>query len=168
MTPMRFARAVSLLTRLGWLLAAAAPAATTDGVATFTVTLSDPAGNYNRRVDAYWVTDSTGKFVQTVRKDAATRQTYLYQYLAARGSWTGVDGSSGATISTWGTFSVTWDCRDTNEVIVPDGTYKFYVEMTDHDGQGWWTTNGLSFTKGPGAFSNTYPDMENITGLSVA
>ena len=79
MTPMRFARAVSLLTRLGWLLAAAAPAATTDGVATFTVTLSDPAGNYNRRVDAYWVTDSTGKFVQTVRKDAATRQTYLYQ-----------------------------------------------------------------------------------------
>ena len=62
MTTMRLTLKLFFLGGLGLLLATAAPAATTDGAATFTVTLSDPTGNYNRRVDAYWVTDSTGKF----------------------------------------------------------------------------------------------------------
>lgn len=156
----------ALLLSLIW-LPPSLRAAATDGTATLSVTLSDPSGNYNRRVDAYWVTDATGKFVQTVRKDAANRQQYLYKWIAARGSYTAVDGFSGATISTWGTFTVTWDCRDTNNVIVPDGDYRFYVEMTDYNGQGNWTTNGLTFTKGTVASTNTYPDQPYITNKRV-
>jgi hypothetical protein len=133
-----------------------------------TVTLSDPSGNYDRRVDAYWITDSAGRFVQTVRKDAASRQQYLYQWHAVHGSWEAVDGYSGATITTWGQFTVTWDCRDTNNVIVPDGDYRFYIEMTDRNGQGPWTTNGLPFTKSLAGVTNTYPDIQYLTGMRVA
>ena len=158
-----------LLSALAALLAPAARvAAATTGTATFSVTFSDPSGNYPRRVDAFWVTDDAGNFIQTVRKDAATRQGYLYQWASKRGTWTAVDGFSGATIATWGTFSATWDSKGTNEVVVPDGYYKFYVEMTDRNGQGWWTTNGLRFHKGSTNVLQTYPDIPYLTGMVVS
>ena len=146
-------------------------AAYTGGTASFNVTLSDPTGNYNRRVDAYWVTDDAGNFVQTARYDAGTRRGFLYQWNAARpASWpynAPIDGTSGATITSWGAYTVTWDCRTTNDIVVPDGYYKFYVEMTDHNGQGWWTTNGIRFYKGITNFNQTYPDIQYITAMSV-
>ncbi|HYG34181.1 MAG TPA: hypothetical protein VEC99_05330, partial [Clostridia bacterium] len=83
-----------------------AQAATTDGTASFTVTMSNPSGGYSGRVDAFWVTDANGKFIQNVRKDAGTRQQYLYQWAAAR-TTTAIDGFSGATISTWTPVTVT-------------------------------------------------------------
>ncbi|HWI56443.1 MAG TPA: hypothetical protein VNZ22_04405, partial [Bacillota bacterium] len=144
-----------------------AEAAGTDGKATFSVTLTDPPGNYAKRVDAFWVTDGAGKFIQNLRKDAATRQGYLYKWAAARGANTTIDGYSGATISTWTPMTVTWDCRDTNNVVVPDGTYKLYVEFTDFNGQGPWTTNGIAFVKGPAALTNTYPDQPYIKSMTV-
>ena len=140
--------------------------AVTDGTASFTVTLNSPPGNYSQRVDAFWVTTDSGTFVQNVRKDAATRQGYLYQWAAVR-TTTAIDGFSGATINTWGAFTVPWDCRDVNNALVPDGTYRFWVEVTDHNGQGWYTTNGIPFVKGPSGIVNTYPDMGYFTGMSV-
>ena len=56
----------------------------TVGTNTLTVTFSDPSGNYSARVDAFWVTDAASNFVQNIRKDAATRQNYLYKWIAAR------------------------------------------------------------------------------------
>ena len=148
---------------------ASALAASTDGTASFTVTLSDPSGNYNRRADAYWVTDASGNFVQNARKDAQTRLNYLYQWKAVPGgNTTTIDGYSGATISTWGAFTVSWDCRDANNNLMPDATYKFWVEFTDRNGQGWYTTNGIPFVKGPAGVTNTYPNAGTyITGMSV-
>lgn len=148
-------------------VAAEAATTATDGTATLYVTLTDPPGNFNRRVDAFWITDSAGRFIVTVRKDAAAEQSYLLQWNAARGTSTVVDGYSGATITTWTPMSVPWNCRDANNALVPDGTYKFYLEFTDHNGQGWWTTNGLSFTKGTTAYTNTYPDQQYITAMSI-
>ena len=154
---------------LGAVLLPAVASAATDGAASLTVTLVSPPGNYPGRVDAYWVTDASGNWVQNVRKDAQTRQQYLYQWAAARTTTAvDVDGYSGATISSWGTFTVPWDCRDANNVVVPDGTYKFWVEFTDYNGQGWYTTNGLAFVKGPAGITNTYPDAgPYLTGMSV-
>ena len=94
---MKSKTAFPLLTLFLWLAAmlAPAPAATyTDGSTSFTVTFNDPSGNYSARVDAFWITDSTGAFVQNIRKDAATRQQYLYQWAAARKTTT-IDGYSG-------------------------------------------------------------------------
>jgi hypothetical protein len=154
---------LAFLLLAGW---AQVQAASTDATASFTVTLADPPNNYNRRVDAFWVTDASGKFVQNVRKDAATRQQYLYQWAAVRTTTT-IDGYSGATISTWGSVTVAWDCRDVNNVVVPDGTYKFWVEFTDKNGQGPYTTNGIAFVKGTAASTNTFPNQTYITGIKV-
>lgn len=145
-------------------------AAATDGSASFTVTFLDPAGNYNRRVDAFWITDAANKFIKNVRKDAAKEQGYLTYWGSVRANATvaTVDGYSGATIATWTPVTVTWNCRDTNNVVMPDGTYKFWVEFTDHNGAGWYTTNGLAFTKGTAASTNTYPNAgPYLTAMSV-
>jgi hypothetical protein len=151
------------------IVAVTAPAASTDGSATFSVVIGDPPGNYNKRVDAFWVTDSAGRFIQNVRKDANKRQGYLYKWAAARGSYTTIDGVSGATISytNGAVINVTWDCRDTNNVIVADGNYRFYVEFTDSNGQGYWTTNGLSFYKGTTNVSASYPNQAYLTSMRV-
>jgi len=141
-------------------------AASTDGTVTFHVTFRDPSGNYSARVDAFWVTDGSGQFVQNLRKDAGTRQQYLYQWAAARKT-TVIDGYSGATISTWTPVTVNWDCRDTNNRVVPDGTYKLYVEFTDRNGQGPWTTNGLAFEKGLTGASLGYPDQTYLKSMSL-
>ena len=143
--------------------------AATDGNASFTVTLVTIPGNYSQRVDAYWLADASGNFIMTLREDSATRANYLSQWNTAKAGDTYVDGFSGATISTWGTFSVTWDGHDKNNVLLPDGTYKFWVEMTDYNGQGPYTTNGIAFVKGSAGVTNTYPNAgAYITGMSVA
>ena len=139
----------------------------TVGTNTLTVTFSDPSGNYSARVDAFWVTDAASNFVQNIRKDAATRQNYLYKWIAARKT-TAIDGYSGATISSWSPVTVTWDGRDTNNAVVPDGFYKLYIEFTDRNGQGPWTTNGLSFYKGLTNVNLTYPDQTYIKSMSLA
>jgi hypothetical protein len=138
----------------------------TVGTNTLTVTFSDLSGGYSARVDAFWVTDAAGNFVQNIRKDAGTRQGYLYQWAAARKT-TAIDGYSGATISSWTPVTVTWDGRDTNNVVVPDGSYKLYVEFTDRNGQGPYTTNGLTFYKGLTNVSVSYPNQTYLTSMSL-
>ncbi len=63
-----------------------------------------------------------------------------------------VDGYTSATASTYtGTNSpviLTWNCRDTNNVLVADGNYKFWVQYAENSGAGPYTTNGLLWTKG--------------------
>ncbi len=146
------------------------PAASTVGTNTFTVTLTDPPGNYSAFVDAYWITDSAGKWVQTIRRDAGTRINYLRQWTNVTAGVRTVDGYTGATISgSGGTYTVRWDGRDTNNVVVPDGDYRFFVEMTDHNGQGYWTTNGLLFAKGTVAYTTNFPNPNPyMTGMSCS
>ncbi len=144
----------------------ASAATYTDGTASLTVTMSDPPGNYSARVDAFWVTDAAGNFIKNIRKDAARRENYLYQWLAARDT-TVIDGFSGATISTWTPVTVTWDCRDTSEAVVPDGTYKLYVEFTDRNGQGPWTSEGLPFAKGLANVDVTYPNQTYFRNMRL-
>lgn len=152
---------------LGLGVVATSSAAGTDGTATVTVSFADPSGGYSARVDAFWVTDGAGNFVQNVRKDAASRQRYLYKWTNMSHSYTTIDGYSGASSSGTTPVTVTWDCRDINNVIVPDGTYKFYIEFTDRNSQGPWTTNGLAFTKGALPLTNTYSGQQYMSGLTV-
>jgi hypothetical protein len=52
----------------------------------------------------------------------------------------------------------TWNCRDTNNVLVPDGNYKFWLQYAEDSGQGPYTTNGMLWVKGPAPATNTYPN----------
>ena len=155
----------------GTLLPAARAATYTDGTNTFTVTLVSLGGSYSpRHVDAYWIATSNGTWVQNIRKDSGTRQGYLYQWAAVRGNTT-IDGYSGATVSSGTGYvpvTVTWDGRDANNVIMPDGTYRFYVEYTDRNGQGAWTTNGISFTKGTNSYTTNPASTPYLTAMTFS
>ena len=51
--------------------------------------------------------------------------------------------------------------------MVPDGWYKLYVEFTDRNGQGPWTTNGLSFYKGLTNVSASFTDQTYLKSMGL-
>ena len=125
--------------------------AQTDGTATFRVTTQDPAdlSEYNpKNVMAIWVTDSSGTFVKTLKRQASERIEYLVKWVANSNEDV-TDAVTGATISSHETHNVSWDCTDTSGSLVADGTYRVRVEFTTQNGQGPYTpTNYIQFTKG--------------------
>ena len=151
-----------------WLAAACAGAVSTDGAATFRVSTRSYGGNYNpNHVLAIWVTDAQTNFVKTLKRQAATRVQYLYQWRAVSRSNV-VDAVTGATLGSHQTHTLTWNCRDTNNVVVPDGTYRFFVEYTEDNAQGPWTaTNVVSFYKGAAGVTS-YPAAQTyFTNLMI-
>lgn len=142
--------------------------AQTDGNATFRVSTKTANGQYApRHVLAIWVTDSQTNFVKTLKRMAATRIQYLRQWGPVSRSNV-VDGITGATLNAHQTHTVTWNCRDTNGVVVPDGVYRFWVEFTEANAQGPWThTNVISFTKGASGATSTPPVLANFTNMQV-
>ncbi|MCE9615399.1 MAG: DUF2271 domain-containing protein [Lentisphaerae bacterium] len=159
---------------LAILLALVLPAApgraqTTDGIATFRVGTVTANGRYApRHVLAIWVTDSQTNFIKTLKRQAAARSQYLYQWRARTGGYAPVDGVSGATLSSHTTHTVTWDCRNTNGVVMPDGQYRFFVEFTELNGQGPWTaTNSIAFTKSTASVTSNVPNLPNFTAMQI-
>ncbi|MCX7008825.1 MAG: hypothetical protein NTY53_16535, partial [Kiritimatiellaeota bacterium] len=92
------------------------------------------------------------------------------QWNAARGSYAGydVDGVTSATVSGKKTWTMGWSCRGTNNAVVADGAYYIRCEYTCNAGNGPYTANYLSFTKGTTAFTNTYADYTSGSGLFSA
>ncbi len=153
-------------------LVGTAPAATTDGSVTFTVTLYNAGGNYQpRHVDAVWVTDDAGNFIKTLRREGSNWSgegtRHLDQWQATRNGSQVIDGYTGATTRNYDPFTVQWNCRDANNTVVPDGVYKFFVETTDRNGQGPWTQGGIAFTKGPAPQTIFPPDLQYIKGMRL-
>ena len=83
-----------------------------------------------------------------------------------------VDGYSSATAANYsGTHSpvipVPSNCRDTNNVTVADGNYKFWVQYAGTAAQ--VTTSGLLWTKGAAGITNNYASQgANFTSMQVA
>jgi hypothetical protein len=151
-----------------------AQAANTDGTVTFSVTTAAYSGNYNpNNVAVVWVVNSSNQFVKTLCRHARTRINYLSQWIASRGTYTNVDGVSGATLSSQPqTHAVTWNCRDINEAVVPDGVYYFRTEYTSANGQGPYTTNWCRFVKGTTAVTTNFPNLSagggQFTGMTLS
>ena len=122
--------------------------AATDGTVSFTVRTLNYNTSYDpKNIMAIWVVDDSGAFVKTLKKRAASREQYLYRWIASSSRNT-VDAVTGATLSDHQTHTVTWNCRDTSGTIVPDGTYFMRVEYTLANSQGPYTTNYCDFVKG--------------------
>lgn len=141
----------------------------TPGTATFRVATVTANGNYApRHVLAIWVTDSQTNFIKTLKRQAANRSQYLYQWHTRSGTYTNVDGVTGATLTSHQTHTVSWDCRNTNGVVMPDGQYRFYVEFTEANAQGPWTaTNWVGFTKSSAFVTSNIPNLPNFTSLQI-
>ncbi len=146
--------------------AVSAAAANTDGAATFSVTTTAYTATYNpNNVAVVWVVDSSNKFVKTLCRHAASRMTYLSRWATARGTYTNVDGTTSATLTSQPqTHTVVWNCRDTNNAVVPDGLYYFKVEYTSNNGDGPFLTNGAGFLKGPAPVTTNFANVGSAGG----
>ncbi|HBA83281.1 MAG TPA: hypothetical protein DCZ95_04220 [Verrucomicrobia bacterium] len=160
---MRFWRLIAtILLILGvWGALDAADAANTDGTVAFRATTASYSAPYNPdNIAAVWVVNSSNQFVKTLCRHAKSRINYLTQWNAARGSYTNVDGVSGATLTSQPqTHAVTWDCRDRYGAVVPDGVYYLRAEYTSANGSGPYSASHCRFVKGTSAVTTNYPNL---------
>lgn len=116
------------------------------------VTTTAPGGRYRpRNVGAIWVADASGGFVKSLDVWGNRRLSHVTAWTAATKAanlaGNKVDAVTAATLSAHRTHQVTWNCRDTRDQIMPDGTYRVYLEVTDSNGSG--PNHFETFTKGP-------------------
>ena len=119
---------------------------------------------------AYWIEDANGKFVRTLKLQTKSRKPWLLEW-TTKSAGNVVNATTGATLTTYGPVTCTWDGKDVTGAIVPDGTYTLRMELADdadvlNNGTG---STGVSskfsktFTKGTTTVSITAP---NVTSFS--
>lgn len=142
--------------KLNWILmgvlGAAIPASAGAQSATFTfdTTQTSQPVYAPRNIVAVWVERTNGTFVRTLAQWAATRKQYLLAWNASS-KGNNVDAVTGATFAAHGTRSVSWDLKDANKTLVPNGTYVIKMELTDHNATAVTTNNEASFNLTVGA-----------------
>jgi hypothetical protein len=136
--------------------------AQTAGKLAVSVTTGSTGGTYApRNVLAIWVEDSSGKFVKTLLAYADKRKQHLNIWetstTTAGSVYNSVDAITGATQSSHGTRTCSWNGTDFNAKIVADGEYTLRMELTDKNATG--NTASFPFTKGPNSQSQTPADV---------
>lgn len=139
--------------------------AQTTGTLNFSVTTTEPAGGFTgKHVIAIWITNSSGVFVKTNIKYAATREQYLNQWITNSGRNV-TDAITGATLSTHGVLTFSWNGTNVSGTVVPDGTYQVWLQMADQNVNGQTAT--VSFTKGNSQVQLSPSDAGNFTSMSL-
>lgn len=136
----------------------------TPGTVTFTATTKPAGGNFApRHVLAIWV-EHNGEFVKTRKAMANQRKQYLYKWKASS-NYNVVDAITGPTLTYHQTHTVTWDCTDLDENVVPDGEYTMIIEFTDKHAQGPYYE--VEFTKGTEPVVINPPDQTYIVNMQL-
>jgi hypothetical protein len=138
----------------------------TSGTLSVTVTTSTANGNYAPdNIMAIWIQDSSNKFVKTMLVYAAARKAHLINWVTSTPVGNSTDAITGATQSSHGTRTATWNGTNVSRVLVPDGNYTVKIEMTeDNTGQKVGTYN---FVKGPNAVTLTPADQTCLSNISI-
>lgn len=144
--------------------------AQTPGTLTVTATTSSAGGNYApKNIVAMWIEDDQGNWVKTLLAYAATRKTHLNTWeaatTAAGSPFNTVDAITGATKTTHGTRTCTWNGTDVNGTVVADGNYKVWMELTDKNGTGNFSS--FSFTKDTHTVNLTPLNVPSFSSISI-
>jgi hypothetical protein len=135
-----------------------------------TVKTAETGGKYEPdNIGAIWIADDRDVFVKSLAVWGRKRIGHLNAWNDAT-SQAGLDGNTvdavtSATLSSHKTHNVTWDCTDTNENVVPDGTYNVHFEVTDKNSAG--PTTSFTFTKGAMPVTLTPPDEPNFLAIRL-
>jgi hypothetical protein len=108
-------------------------ASTRSSPCTFTVNVDTTTANglyAPTNTAAIWVQTSAGKFVKTLLLDGTIRANSLMHWISVSAS-NKVDAITGATRRSHGPLAATWDCTDTSEAEVPDGSYSVCVTFAE-------------------------------------
>ncbi len=144
--------------------------AQTNGTLSVSVTTSSTGGNYApRNIVAIWIEDNSGKFVKTLLAYANTRITHLNTWqastLAVAQENNRTDAITGATQSSHGTRTCSWNCTDYTRKLMADGDYKVRMELTDKNSTG--NIASFTFTKGPNAQTLTPANVTSFSSVSL-
>lgn len=129
----------------------------TPGTLTLSFMSADLRGRYSpKNIGAVWVETSSGQFVKTLERWAATRARYLTSWNQAAPNWSvflglnappdELDAITRATLNRHEMHMLTWDMQDPAGAVVPDGSYKIKIEVTDKDATG--AIGEIPFDKG--------------------
>lgn len=144
--------------------------AQTSGELAIKVTTSTAGGKYSpRNIVAIWVEDVNGNFVKTLLAYANKRKTHLNNWEAstnaASSAFNTVDAITGATQSNHATRSCSWNGKNHNGELMPDGTYKLRVELTDKNSTGNYSA--FSFTKGVSIEELKPADVPSFSNIQI-
>jgi hypothetical protein len=162
---------------------AGAGAAGTGGTAAGTLTVQFTTVTYGGEYaplnyGAVWFEKADGTFIKTAKQWAgALHATDLVAWTEASGGWSifggnaedMMDAMSSATIRTHQMHTVTWDMKDLDEQLVPDGPYVAVLEMSEsraRDRMG--PLLRIPFTKGPSPQSASPQAQEGFTGVMLS
>ena len=119
----------------------------TPGSMVTSLTTSTYNGNYGpNHVLAIWIETYDGKFVKTLKVNAASRKQYLINWLSSTSSGNTTDAVTGATLRSHATHNCTWNGKNVSGDVIGDGTYYVCVEYTENNGTGKFAK--FSFIKG--------------------
>ncbi len=164
--------------------------AQTTGTLTFTFTEAphSTASTYNgnaQHVLAVWIQNTTGTgtgtFVKTkLRYVGNGTKDHLPTWAVNSGGTASnatstacnkTDATTGATLSSWTTKTITWDGKNvsgtSNGTTVADGSYKVTIQSTWDHGTAGTVTKSYTFTKGPTADLQTPANDVNFTGITL-
>ena len=138
----------------------------TSGQLTVTATTLTTNGTYApKNVVAMWIQDSSGKFVKTMLILGSARKAHLTNWVTATPVGNSIDAITGATQSSHGTRTCTWNATDALKKPVADGTYTVYMEMTESN---TGTRVGtFTFDKGPNAVTLTPVNLPNFININI-
>lgn len=144
--------------------------AQTYGELTVSAATSNAGGNYNpRNVVAIWIENDNGEFVKTLMAYAQNRKTHLNTWQASTGAagseYNTTDAITGATRTSHATRTCTWNGLDFNGDLMPDGTYHVWMELTDKNNTGNYSS--FTFTKGTDLDSQTPADVPSFANISI-
>ncbi len=135
-----------------------------------TVTTVSDHGSYSpENVGAIWIATSSGTWVKTLKVWGTIRVSHLNAWNSATASagFTNrtVDAITGATLSSFQTHMVTWNCTDDTRTVSPDGAYRVYFETADSNSAG--PNSYVDFTKGAAAQTLSPPDATYFKSIKL-
>ncbi len=144
--------------------------AQTTGELLVTTTTSETGGNYApRNIVAIWIENEQGEFVKTLLSYAQARKTHLNTWqattTAAGTAYNTTDAITGATRSNHGTRECSWDATDYNGLAVADGTYYVWMELTDKNATGNYSS--FVFMKDENSNTQTPDDVPSFSSISI-
>jgi len=148
-------------------------------------TTADAGGKYdNRHIHVVWLATTSGSFVSTAGTNVGNQRTVWAN--ARKDSfetwWTparqeDIDARTGATQTSYRTYNLNWNFERLDGSVIPDGTYRLYLECTNSDSGLPRNFTYFTITKGDSAWSmgpTTQGRYNNVTltftpaGLGVA
>lgn len=143
----------------------------TDGNVTFNVTTVSVGGNYSpRHVLAIWIKNSQGDFVISRKVLAASRKQHLVKWVASSGN-NSVNAVTGPTINNHTSHTVSWDCRNLEGNLVPDGEYQIWMEYSSRNSANDGVPGPsfhIAFTKAENELELTFPDESYFKQMSLS